>query len=87
MFATKPKLFAIGTIAIPTSVWLDQLVKLITLTSLNIVEHVDVLVELVFVLHVLSNINVELISVLLVKITISLDIFKQHLIETFFHLK
>jgi hypothetical protein len=26
MFATKPRLFSIGTIVVPTSVWLDQLV-------------------------------------------------------------
>jgi hypothetical protein len=38
MFATEPRLFSIGTIAIPTSLWLDQPVKLITSKGLNLVE-------------------------------------------------
>jgi hypothetical protein len=40
MFAIEPRLFSIGTIAIPTSFWLDQLVKLITSKGLNLVEQV-----------------------------------------------
>jgi len=40
MFATNPRLFSIGTIAILTSLWLDQLVKLITSRGLNLVEQV-----------------------------------------------
>jgi hypothetical protein len=38
MFATELGLFSIGTIVVPTSIWSYQLVKLTTLTSLNIVE-------------------------------------------------
>ncbi len=48
MFATEPWLFSIGTIVIPTSVWSNQLVKLITSTSLNLVGQVNKHVELVF---------------------------------------
>ncbi len=40
MFATNPRLFSIGAIAILTSLWLDQLVKLITSRGLNLVEQV-----------------------------------------------
>jgi hypothetical protein len=38
MFATEPWLFSIGTKIVPTLVWLDQLVKLITSIGMNIVE-------------------------------------------------
>jgi hypothetical protein len=48
MFATKLGLFSIGTITIPTSVWSNQLVKLITLAGLNLVKHVIKPIELVF---------------------------------------
>jgi hypothetical protein len=52
MFAIKLGLFSIGTIVVPTWVWLYQLVKLITPACLNLVEHVYVLVELEFVLPI-----------------------------------
>ncbi len=38
MFAIEPRLFSIGTIVVLTLVWFDQPIKLITLTSLNLVE-------------------------------------------------
>jgi hypothetical protein len=38
MFVIEPKMFSIGTIVVPTSVRLNQLVKLTTSTSLNLVE-------------------------------------------------
>jgi hypothetical protein len=63
MFATKPKLFSIGTITVFTSVLSYQLVKLTTLVGLNLVEHV-------FVLIVSFDISIELVCVLLVKIVI-----------------
>ncbi len=40
MFAIEPRLYSIGTIVIPTSLWLNQLVKLITSRGLNLVEQV-----------------------------------------------
>jgi len=59
MFATKPKLFSIGTIVVPTLVCSNQLVKLITLVGFNLVEQVIVHVELVskhlFCLIYMSN--------------------------------
>ncbi len=87
IFATKLGLFSIGTVVVPTSIWSNQHVKLITLTCLNIVEQVYVLVELVFVLLVSFDIPIEPISILHVKITIPPDTFKQHLLETFFQPK
>ncbi len=47
MFAIKPRLFSIGTIVVPTSIWSNQLAKLITSSYLNLVEHVIKHVELV----------------------------------------
>jgi hypothetical protein len=38
MFATKPRLFSIGTIVVLTSIWSNQLVKLITSVGLNLVD-------------------------------------------------
>jgi hypothetical protein len=38
MFAKKPRLFSIGTIVVPTLVWSDQPIKLITSACMNIVE-------------------------------------------------
>jgi hypothetical protein len=80
MFATKLGLFSIETIVVPTSIWLYQLVKLITSIGLNLVEHVIVHVEPMFKSHVSSNIPVKLVFVLHVKIIISLDTFQQHLL-------
>jgi hypothetical protein len=79
IFAIEPKLFSIGTIVVPTSVWSYQHVKLITSIGLNLVEHVYVPIEPMYVLPISSYIPVKLESVLLVKITIPPDIFKQHL--------
>ncbi len=87
MFAIQLKLFSIGTIIVPTLVWSNQLIKLITLAGLNIVEQVIIHVEHVFESLVSFNIPVKLIYVLLVKIVISLDIFQQHLPKTFFQLE
>jgi hypothetical protein len=53
---------------------------------LNLVEYV-VLVEHVLESPISSNIHVKPIFVLLVKITIPLDTFRQHLPKTFFQLK
>jgi len=69
MFATKPKLFSIRNIVVPTSIWSYQLVKLTTLVGLNLVEHV-------FILPISFDIPIESISVLLVKIVIPHDTFK-----------
>jgi len=43
MFATKPKLFSIGTIVFLTLVWTNQPVKLITSIGLNLVKQVNLL--------------------------------------------
>jgi hypothetical protein len=45
MFATEPRLFSVGTIVVPTSIWLDQPIKLITSGGLNLVGQVNKLVE------------------------------------------
>jgi hypothetical protein len=58
MFAIEPRLFSIGTIAILTSIWSNQSVKLITLAGLNLVEQVNKHVEPMFAPHVLSNIPI-----------------------------
>ncbi len=79
IFATKLGLFSIGTIVVPTSIWSNQHVKLITLACLNTVKHVYVLVEPVFVLLVSSDIPIKLLSILHVKIIMPPDTFKQHL--------
>jgi hypothetical protein len=41
-------IFSIGTIVVPTLVWSNQPIKLITSASLNLVEHVIKLVEPMF---------------------------------------
>ncbi len=87
MFATEPRLFSIVTITILTLVWSNQPINLTTLIGLNLVEQVYVHVEVVSLLLILSDIFVELVYVLLVKIIIPLDIFKQQLLETFFQLE
>jgi len=38
MFATKLRLFSIGTIVVRTSIWSNQHVTLITLTNLNLIK-------------------------------------------------
>ncbi len=40
MFTTILRLFSIGTIVVPTLVWSNQHIILITSTCLNLVEHV-----------------------------------------------
>ncbi len=84
MFATKRKLFSIGTIVIPILVGLEQLVKFITYVGLNLIEQVYVPGEPISILPILSNIHVESMFVLHVQITIPLNTFQQHLPETFF---
>jgi hypothetical protein len=80
MFATKLRLFSIGTITIPTLVWSNQLVKLITLARLNLVKYVIKPIELVSTPHDSSDILVKLVLVRLVKITIPPNTFQQHLL-------
>ncbi len=87
MFATKPGLFSIGTIVVLIIIWSYQPVKLITSTSLNLVEQVIVHVEPLSKLHVSFVIHVKLIFVLHVKIVISPNTFQQHLPLTFFQPK
>jgi len=84
MFAIELGLFSIGTIIVPTLVWSNQFVKLITSASLNLVEQVIKHVEHVSKPPILSDILVKPVLVQFVKITIPLDIFQQHLLETFF---
>jgi len=84
MFVTKPRLFSIRTIVVPTLVWLYQLVKLIPSASLNLIEQVYVHVEPIIVLPISSHIHVELVFVLHVQIVIPLNTFKQHLLKIFF---
>jgi hypothetical protein len=40
MFATKPILFSIGTIVVPTSIWSNQPIRLITSVRLNLIKQV-----------------------------------------------
>jgi len=63
MFATKQRLFSIRSIVVPTSIWSNQLVKLITSPSLNLIKQVNKHVELVFEPLVSSNIHVKPIHV------------------------
>jgi len=76
MFAIYSKLFSIGTIVVPTLIKLEQLVNLIPSIGLNLVEHVSILVELIYVIHVLYKILVEPVFVLHVQIIIPHDIFQ-----------
>jgi hypothetical protein len=48
MFATELRLFSIRTIVVLTLVWSNQLVKLITSISLNLVKHVNKPIEHVY---------------------------------------
>jgi hypothetical protein len=53
MFAIEPRLFSIETIIVPTPVMLEQPVSFVSLTSLNLVEHVyDAFVEPISILLV-----------------------------------
>jgi hypothetical protein len=80
MFVIEPRLFSIGTIVVATLVWLDQLVKLITSTNLNLVEQIYVPIEPIIVLPISSDIHFELVFILHVQIVIPLNTFKQHLL-------
>jgi hypothetical protein len=79
MFATKPIMFSIGTITVPTIVWSNQPVILITLAGLNLVQHVIKIVEPMFEPPISFDIFVKLVLVRSVKITIPPDTFQQHL--------
>jgi hypothetical protein len=87
MFTTKLGLFSIGTIIVPTSIWSNQPVKLITSTSLNLVKHFVKPIELVFEQLVSSNIPVKSKLVQPIKIVIPPNTFQQHLLEIFSNLK
>jgi hypothetical protein len=52
-------MFSIGTIVVPTSVWLNQHVKLITSTCLNLVKQVNKPIELVSKPHVLFDMLIK----------------------------
>jgi hypothetical protein len=64
MFTTEPRLFSIGTIYVFTPVRSEQPNSLISSTNLNLVEHVFVFVEPLFVLIVLYDKPIELVYVL-----------------------
>jgi hypothetical protein len=87
MFATKSRVFSIGTIVVHTSIWSNQHVKLIKSACLNLVEHVIKHVELMFKPHVSSNIPIKPIYVQHVKIVIPPNTLQQHLPKTFSNLK
>ncbi len=84
MFATKPRLFSIGTIVVLTSIWSNQSLKLITITGLNLVDQVIKHVEHVSKQLISSNIPIKLVPIRHVKMVILLDTFQQHLLKTFF---
>jgi hypothetical protein len=67
-----------GTIVFLTSIWLDQLVKLITSTCLNLIGHVNELVEHVFEPFVSSYVLLKLVHVRPIKIITPLDALRQH---------
>jgi len=84
MFTIEPRLFSIGTIVVPTLVWSNQLVKLITVTCLKLVKHVIKNIQHVSEPHVSFDIPIKPVRVRTIKIIIPLDTFQQHLLETFF---
>jgi hypothetical protein len=84
MFAIKLGLFSIGTIILPTLVWSNQPIKLITLAGLNLVEQAINPIEPVSEPPSSSNIHAKPIFIQCVKIFIPHDIFQQHLLKTFF---
>ncbi len=63
VFAIERGLFSIGTIIVPTSIWSNQLVKLILLIGLNLVEQVNKPIELVSQPLVSFDILVKLVNV------------------------
>jgi hypothetical protein len=64
--------------------FVPTLVKTKLPISLNLVKHVFVHVEPIYVLHVQNDQLVELVFILHVQIVIPPDIFKQHLPKIFF---
>jgi hypothetical protein len=54
---------------------------------LNLVKHVFVPIELIFLLPILFDKPIKPISILLIQITIPPETFKQHLLKTFFQLE
>jgi hypothetical protein len=78
MFSIEARLFSIGTIVVPTSVWSNQLVKLITSACLNLVEHVNKPIKPMFKPPTSSHVPIKPIFVRPIKIIIPLDIFQQH---------
>jgi len=87
MFAIEQGLFSIGIIVIPTLVWLNQPIKLITSACLNLVRHANKLVEHVSKPLVSFDVPIKSVHVRLVKIVVPLDTFQQHLSDTFFQLE
>jgi hypothetical protein len=83
MFTTKPILFSIRTIVVPTSVWSYQHVKLITSVGLNLVKHVNKLVEPVYEPLISCDVPIKPVLVQLIKIVIPPNTFQQHLPKTF----
>jgi len=69
---------------VPTPIRSGQSVSLISSTYLNLIEHVYVYVESIYVLPILYDKLVETIFVLFIQIAIPLDTFKPHLPKTFF---
>lgn len=74
MFATKSKLFSIGTVGIPKLAKLKQPISPFSSTGLGIIEQIP-------------NVPIEPIFVLPIQIFIPHDTFKQHVLETFFQHK
>jgi hypothetical protein len=77
----------IKTIFVPTLIKTKQLVSLISLTSLNLIEHVSISIELVYVLPIMFDKLIELVSVLPFQIVIPSNSFKQHLPKTLVQIK
>jgi hypothetical protein len=63
MFATEPRLFSIKTIAILTSLWLDQPIKLITSRALNLVEQVIYPIKLVLESPISFDVPIKLVLI------------------------
>jgi hypothetical protein len=83
MFATKLGLFSIGTIIVTTSVLSDQFVKLITLTCLNLIGHINKPAGPMFKPLVSFDVPIKPVHIQPVKIVIPLHTFQQHLPKTF----
>jgi hypothetical protein len=80
-------LFSIGTIYVPTLIRSRQHVSFISSTGLNLVEHVFVPVEPIYLPYILFDIPIKTIFVLLVQISIPPNILKQHLLKILFQLE